>query len=859
MDAASTQAGEGSNRKTLLAVRQQLRIAARYRPGPRELAAYVAAILICGSLYQLPTLEALVLVGFALAVAVTVSPWRRAVLPLLLAAMLGAGWATWSNQRALLDRLPEAGHGADWVLPLRVDSLPAVRDSRSRYGSRGGVDIRFTARVLDSAAEESLRGRHLELTWYGAGPEEQARLRGGTIWTMPVRLKRPRGSVNPHGFDYEGWLLRRNIYATGYIRPQDAQPKLLGESGGVLSAREAIRSRIRSLELPSADLILALVLGDRSGLSHAETQALRNSGTAHLIAISGLHVGMVAGAVALLAGLLARLIGLFLGWTPRLLVPVLSLTAAGLYVLMSGAPLSAQRALVMLAVLLLAWYWRRRLHSALALLLALAIVLTLQPLAFHGPGFWLSFLAVAALLLGFRGRYRVTPRAGLSHSCDLSPLCGQQGLSGLAKRSAGRLLELLRSQWLIGLALLLPSMAFFQGFSAGGFVFNLVAIPWMAVSILPALLIGTLLVGTSAGAWLLTLGSAQLQLLLEMLTGPMAVGGGWFSAGAPASPWLAVMFGLGIFWLLLPAGVPGRALGWVALLVLLVGLPSGWLPRTPVADKLAVTALDVGQGLAVVLRSRDAVLVYDAGPGTVGGWNAGSAIVAPFLLGEGGREVDLLVLSHGDSDHAGGFAGLLAMMPIKRLAAPGELVRRMSAGAGPDGSSRPQGLSGSHSLAAFPCVAGSAFNLGGMRITWLWPNEDDVSGEENDHSCVALVEWRDHRILLAGDISTSVEGQLARRFDDFLPVDLLIAPHHGSRTSSSEAFLRWSQPAAVVFSAGYRHHFGHPHPEVVSRYQHRGARIFSTADSGAVSFFWEPGVESPVVQKARDTGPFWLR
>ncbi|WP_069947806.1 DNA internalization-related competence protein ComEC/Rec2 [Microbulbifer aggregans] len=807
-----------------------------YIPGLGALAAYIFGILSCGSLPELPDLARLAALGVLTVVLAAALPWRRRLVPLALAGLAGGLLVSWQGHHALENRLPEHAHGSDFTLPVRIDSLPAVSESRGRFGQGAGVDIRFSAKILPTAEPAHLRNQRVELTWYRAAPDVVKRLKGGSVWSLPVRLKQPRGSVNPHGFDYEGWLLRRGIYATGYVRPQDAMPRVIGGTPGLTAVRQWFRDGLSSTGLGQSELILALVLGDRSALSREDRQRLRDTGTAHLIAISGLHVGMVAAPAALLASLLARLVGLWLGYAPRLLVPGLSLLAATSYVLLAGAPLSAQRALVMLLVFFLAWYWRRRFHAGLGFGLALALVLTLQPLAFHGPGFWLSFLAVGALLIGFRGRYWL-PKPRSTPAPD-SPV------AQIRHRLSERLRDLLRSQWLIGVVLVLPSLAFFHGFSISGFVFNLVAIPWMAIGILPLLLVGTLSLGTSFGQYLLSLANTQLEALMAMLGNPLFGGGAWLSGGLSGSGWLFALYALGILWVLLPAGVPGRGLGWIVPAVLLATMAGQWIPRSPAVPVLETTVLDVGQGLAVVLRNNDQALVYDTGPGSGEGWSAGGQIVAPFLLGEGYRQVDLLVLSHGDSDHAGGLSGLTESLPVKALVAPGRLAAREAAT-----------LDGGVSR----CLAGQVGRIGNMRIEWLWPDSSDVSGEENDHSCVALVEWEERRILLTGDISRSVERQLALRYPDFAPVDLLVAPHHGSRSSSSEALLDWGQPQVVVFSAGYRHHFGHPHVEVVERYQRHGSRIFSTAERGAVTIQWSSGAAEPRILSARDKGPFWVR
>ncbi|WP_237064870.1 DNA internalization-related competence protein ComEC/Rec2 [Microbulbifer guangxiensis] len=776
-------------------------------------------------------------VGLMVLALAAMLPWRRVLIPVVLAGILGALLVSFQGHRLLDNRLPESAHGSDLTLPLRIVSLPATRESSGHFGRTSGMDIRFSAEVLPTAAQPQYRGKRIRLTWYRAAPEIVRQLQGGTVWSLPVRLKRPRGSVNPHGFDAEGWMLRQGVYATGYVRPRDAEPRLIGREPGLTAIRQWFREQLVASELNQLDLMLALVLGDRSGLSVEDQRRLRESGTAHLIAISGLHVGMVAGAVALLAGLLARLLGLWFGRSPRILVPGFSLLAAGAYVLLAGAPLSARRALVMLLVFFVAWYWRRRFHSGFAFAVALALVLTLQPFAFYGPGFWLSFLAVAALLVGFRGRYR------LSGSTTGAP---SGGVPVAAFSRGGQWLrELLRSQWLIGLTLALPSLVFFHGLGLSGFLFNLIAIPWLAIGILPLLLTGTLLVGTGAGWWCLSLASMQLEALMAVLGGAGLAGETWLSGGPPGSPWLLALYAAGLLWLVLPAGIPGRNLGWAVPILLIVDLFVPWVPRDQAPPTLEATVLDVGQGLSVVLRTPAHALVYDAGPGTAEGWNTGSQILAPFLLGEGTRSVDLLVLSHGDSDHAGGFHGLTESMSVTGVKAPGALAEKLG-GYSPASGSR--------------CIAGESNRLGDMRISWLWPDRSDLSGEENDHSCVALIEWHGRRVLLAGDISSSVERQLASRYPDLPAVDLLVAPHHGSRSSSSDALLAWSRPAMVVFSAGYRHHFGHPHPEVVERYSRHDTRLFSTAESGAVTIRWDSRTaEEPRVTLARDEGRFWHR
>lgn len=779
---------------------------------------YALSLVTIGCLPRLPTFSTLALFIFGLA---SILIWRPRFLPLLAAAALGACWALWSNQQALEGRLPAEAHGGDFPLRLEVVSLPDARPLSE--GGRRQV-VRFTARVL--AAEEGAGmasptpGQLLDLSWYGPDREQLARLAAGSRWHMTVRLRRPRGSVNPHGFDYEGWLLQRGIYATGYVRPRDSVPLWLGEGRNLSSLREGLRKRIQQQTALRPELAAALLLGDRSDLREADRKLLRETGTAHLLAISGLHVGMVAGFFFLIGGFCARIAGLALGRTPAWLASFSALTGAAVYTALAGAPLSAQRALVMTCVLLLAWQWRRRLSPGLGYALALALVLTLQPLAFLNPGFWLSFVAVGALLLRFSGR--MEPGEGASTGGRL-----WRWLAGM-----------LRAQWAIVIALALPSLLFFSGLSASGFFLNLIAIPWMGLAILPCLLAGSLLQTTAPGGWLLGFADWQLEWLMGFLAHSQQWLPGWQSLGAPRGAAGLALVAIGVFLLLLPRGLPGRNLGWLLILPLLSPL----LPQAPREPELRVTVLDVGQGLAVAVRTPQARLLYDTGPASPGGWNAGSQIVAPYLLGEGVRSLDAVVVSHGHMDHRGGLPALAETLPVGRLLAPGVLAEQ---------------LGGNLALPSEPCRAGHEETLGDLHLHWLWPPAGALSGRENDHSCVLLARWQGVHILFTGDISRRQELELQRRYPDLPPVDLLIAPHHGSRTSSSPALLAWAQPRRVVFSAGYRHHFGHPHREVVERYRVAGIELFDTAGNGALSFAWRAHAEVPEVSRSREAPRFW--
>ncbi|QIL89265.1 DNA internalization-related competence protein ComEC/Rec2 [Microbulbifer sp. SH-1] len=761
---------------------------------------------------------------------------RFALCYLLLPFVLGSCWALQANHQSLAERLPLALHGKDHKVTLEIEGLPEASTAVANFGSPGVVpgffDSRFRARVRDSERREFV-GKRLLLRWYRVDPDTMAKMIPGSRWSMTLRLKRPRGSINPHTFDYEAWLLEQGIYATGYVRERGAAPEYLGVERGVGSLVSGLREHLRrQITAPDAgdhalkqeELIRALLLGDTGGVDSATQDLLRRTGTAHLLAISGLHVGMVAGFFLLLGGLVSRVVGIFRPHNPLLVAGAAGLAAAMAYTLVSGAPLSAQRALIMTTIAIVALVFRRRFGAGLAFVTALACVLLLQPLAPLNAGFWLSFVAVGALLLRFRGR----------SSGEDGETAGQERPRIQVFRPLNYLRTALQSQWAILVGLALPSILIFAGVSLSGLLLNLIAIPWVGFTILPLIFLAALTPAPlQLGLW--RLADIQLGWLLDFLAVADSALPGWQSLPLP-SHLILLLAPLSCGVLLLPRGLPGRALGWALLPVLLVGL----LPWTrPSEPYLALTVLDVGQGLAVVAATERKTLVFDTGASSGSGWSAGRSIVAPFLLADGRQRLDALVVSHGDRDHAGGVPGVMSQLRVDTLIAPGTLASRWPGAA-----------------TSSPCVAGGRELWGELHIEWLWPRTSGLSGDENDHSCVALLTWRGVRILLAGDITSNVEAQLPARYPAFAPVDLLIAPHHGSRTSSSPALLDWARPARVVFSAGFRHHFGHPHPEVVARYRRLPAQQFNTADSGAVRFHWD-GSGQLNIERARARGRFW--
>lgn len=593
----------------------------------------------------------------------------------------------------------------------------------------------------------------------------------GERWRLAVNLRRPHGLLNPHGPDREATLLARRIGGTGSVK-----------AGELLApAERAWRSDIRQ-RLMQADAqgregeLIALVLGDGAGLARESWQTLQATGTVHLLVISGQHIGLLAGLVYALIALLARL-----GWWPQAL-PWLPWACAAAFVtalgygLLAGFQVPVQRACMMLAVVLL-WRLRyRHLGMWVPWLLALNAVLLWEPLASILPGFWLSFAAVAVLIFTFSGR--------------------------LGAWSAWMAWG--RAQWLIALGLLPALIALGLPVSLTAPLANLFAVPWISLAVLPLALLGTVLLPVPVvGQGLIWLAGGLLDGLFRLLGLLAHLQPAWIPAAMPWPLWLLLC--LGVVLLLLPAGLPMRVLGWPLVLLAV------FAPRERVPDgQLEVWQLDVGQGLAFVLQTQQHTMLYDAGP-VVGDADLGERVVLPALHKMGVTKIDLMLLSHADADHAGGALALKRGLPVQRVLS-GEAAKHAEA------------------LQAQPCVSGERWQWDGVNFSlWQWQG----AGDSNQTSCVLLVEAGGERLLLTGDIDAAGEQAWLNDWQASR-LDWLQAPHHGSRTSSSQALLTATSPRGVLISRGRYNAFGHPHASVMQRYRTSGIEVFDSALHGAL-------------------------
>ena len=679
--------------------------------------------------------------------------WRRYPAGLFL---LGISWACLQGQSALEDRLPSALDGRTLWVEGRVVGLPQPTDSGVRFELQGA------------------RSRHVELpaslllSWWG-GPS----VNSGERWRLAVTLKRPKGLLNPQGFDYQAWLLAQRVGATGSVK--DGQ--LI--TSATHAWRDGLRQRLLGTDANGrAPWLAALVMGDGSGLSRDDWQLLQATGTVHLLVISGQHIGLFAGLLYGLVALLARY-GLWprrLPWLPW--ACGLAFVGATGYGLLAGFEVPVQRACVMLGLVLL-WRLRfRHLGVWMPYLLALNAVLMVDPLASLRPGLWLSFGAVAVLILTFSSR-----------------------LGPWSWRAAW-----LRPQGLIALGLFPLLWALGLPISLSGPLANLVAVPWISLLVLPTALLGTFMLPVPwLGESLLWLSGGLLDVLIRGLNLLSGVFTPWLPVEVPVYVWLFTA--MGVLILLLPAGVVLRPLGW-PLVLLAVFAPREQIPH----GQAEVLQLDVGQGLAIVLRTRNHTLLYDAGP-KVRNLDQGERVVVPVLRSLGVKALDLMLISHADSDHAGG--ALAVQRGIK--------VLRVISGDVP-------GLPAQ--LQAQPCRTDERWEWDGVRFSlWQWQEAKD----SNQKSCVLQVDAGGERLLLTGDIDVNAERALLKS-SLAVPTQWLQAPHHGSRTSSSMVFLKTLASSTVLISRGHGNTFGHPHPLVSARYQALGMQVLDSAEQGAIAF-----------------------
>lgn len=729
---------------------------------------FVAGVLLLQWFSELPSIWWVVLAPILI---ISYYKYRNMRLPIAL--ILGFLWALFHAHVLMQKGISDHFQGKDLYVEGVVVSLPEQTERRARF------ELRVDRMELDEV-EQPLPGL-IRVSWYRFAPKIVA----GQRWGLAVRLKRPHGFANPGGFDYEAWLFQRGIRASGYVRESE-QNRLLGEAGGLVSIqtwRQHIRDSINAVSAEPAGkaLLNGLVVGDRSGIKQQQWQLFARTGTNHLIAISGLHIGIVFGLVFFV---MRRL------WTIPTNLPLLipsqqaaaisGLIAAVIYAAMAGFAIPTQRALIMLLVFVLGYLLRRPPRPSWALATALLLVVSWDPLTVISAGFWLSFAAVASIFFGFAGRVG----------------------------KIGWLQQWSRVQWMIalGLAPVLFAMSFQVSLLAP--LINMVVVPIFSFAIVPLSLLAVLLLYI----WE-PLGIQMVELLSWILASGMQLIGligdlpfiAWSAPALPIWVWPFALYGVVI--LLTPIGVPARWLGLLFLTPITLVRPV-----QPEIGAVNITVLDVGQGLAVAVRTTHHTLLYDLGPKFSDEFNTGSAVVLPYLRSLGVDRVNLLILSNGDMDHSGGLPGIVENVEIAAVL-----------------SGEPHRLQVDAKL----CSIGDTWNWDGVNFKILHPEQDSL-WKGNNSSCVLKIEAAGRSMLIPGDIGKVVERGLIRESRGELSSDLIIIPHHGSKSSSSSVFTQAVSPKFAIVSTGYRNRYGFPNPSVVKRWRSVGAKVLNTAELGAI-------------------------
>ncbi len=687
--------------------------------------------------------------------------------------MLGVSWATLRAGLILDDNLPSEIEGRDLVLVGSVVDIPR----QAEFGVRFLFDVEQA--LLDDKSVSVLRRVLLSSAF------KDFTLRAGERWRLRARLTRPHGLQNPGGFDYEAHLFRERVRARGYVRAELTPQRLDGESPRytIDRIRQRLGERIAALLPESSTLgfVVALANGDERRVEESQWQTLRATGTIHLVAISGLHISLIGGIVFFLARFLWTLPGVTVQWCPAPVVAaVMAILAAAAYAGLAGFVVPTQRALIMLAVAMSGVLLRRRFTTVQLLSLALLFVLLYDPLSVMAPGFWLSFGAVSIILF--------------AASADDNSLWRRFGYIQLA----------------VALGMLPLLIAWFGQVSLVSPIANAIAIPAFDMVAVPLTLLGIVTLPLSADIAALFFKLAALVLewlwpVLEWLgSSPYAQ---WSQHTPPV--WALICASIGVASLLAPRGWPARWIGLVWLLPLFLVKPP-----IPAAGEMWFTLLDVGQGLSAVVRTREHTLIFDTGPRFSAAFDTGEAVVAPYLRTQNIRDIDMLVISHSDNDHRGGAESVLRALKVRRV---------LSSEPEPD-----------LPIAADVCLRGMHWRWDDVEFEIVHPTTEPL-GKLNNRSCVLRVRSRYGSVLLPGDIEKRGEKYLLTQQEE-LSANVLVAPHHGSKTSSHEAFIEAVYPTHVVFPVGYRNRFHHPHPTVVDRYKESGARLWDSASGGALEF-----------------------
>ncbi len=735
---------------------------------------------------------------------------------LLIKSLLVSGTALFSGlllstaiaQNQLSKRIATQWEGQDIILLGRVLGIPNAKEDGTRFRFK----INQASLKTDPEKQIQLKGI-VRLGWF---QNTQAIINADETWQLVVRMKRPSGFFNPGGFDYEKWLFTERISATGYIRKEPDYNKRVSESPwwSINRLRQNIHNNIQEgvEDKASAAILSALVVAIRTQFDDKQWMLLQQTGTSHLVAISGLHIGVVAGFAFLPIMLIW---GLFPSLNEKVPLRVAGAIAgvlfATLYAMLAGFTLPTQRALLMVVIALLGLLVRRHYHSSSILAVVVIAVLLLDPLAGMTVSFWLSFLAVALILI-------------------------------VLKRQIEKpAIQLIKLQVVLSLGMLPLTLFFFGSASLLSPVANLLAIPWVSLVVVPLSLLALVFMPISSfiSDGLFSIAALAIEWMFsgfELLSRSSLAN---VSIAEIPSVYLLSAF-VGFLFLLLPKGFPARWLGFVAILPALL-----FTVEKPKQGEFIFTLLDAGQGMASVVRTKNHTLIYDVGTRYSKTYDIGKLVVVPFLKAKGLVSVDSMILSHKDIDHWGGAEAVLKAIKVKRILSSNTTILE------------------NHKI--FECLKDDKWQWDGVNFKVLSP-PDNYPQNDNNRSCVLRVSNTNHSLLLTGDIQKKTERLLLTYASEEesgksnMQSEVISVPHHGSKTSSTQAFIEAVSPELALIPAGYRNRFGHPKDKVLARYKRMGVDVMGTVDSGAITVKFPADEESYEVGAYREKKRrFWSR
>lgn len=690
---------------------------------------------------------------------------------LLLTVLLGFSWTLLRVNYEVTQTLPNNLSGTPFTATGYIASLPEIKKNNTEF------------EFIITNIQINKHFLHTRISWRNA-----PHLQVGNNWQFTVQLKKPRGFWDTNSFDYQEWLFERGITATGYVIADNKFHLIPGNTHYYFFIdrlrQKLAESMANHLYIhPLNGLIAALAVGVRDNITEQQWNVLRGTGTNHLFAIAGLHIGFASGIIyGLISFCWCRLgrLPLYLA-TPQAAALGALLTAI-FYSALAGFALPTQRAVIMIAVFLAATLSRRNLPPWHAWNLALLLILLFDPLATLSASFWLSFGAVALIIYGMTGR--IKKQKWWQHW--------------------GRI------QWVVAIGLIPLSLLFFHQASLANFIANAIAIPWVGFITLPLSLLGdiTWLIFHPWGIWIWTLAEYSLQIIWPLLSFISSLNGvQWI--GYINNYWILISASIAILLLLAPRGFPARRMSIIWALPILF-----WTPTAPKINECWFTLLDVGQGLAAIIQTKQHTLVYDTGPDFSDSFDAGNAVVIPFLQSANINLIDTLVISNSKNEHMGGVTSVLQQIPVQHvLTTVPEFFK---------------------SGFASYCAAGQTWQWDNIKFTMLYPPAN--TNYSKDSSCVLRIDDGTQSILLTSDINDINEKYLVQHSANLLPATILIAPHSGSQTSSTPEFIQAVHPQIVLFSVGDQNRYGYPALDVLSRYQTIGAKIYSTAQDGSITF-----------------------